>query len=995
MPSIRISIIILCLIFCRIINCTAQDFSYKMFTIKDGLPGSVVSSVFQDSRGYLWISTEGGLSRYDGTTFKNYSISNGLPSYTASYGLEDSIGHIWFTYKEGVCDFDGTHFITYPIENPPENIWITQLLFTNSHKIWFVTGKGMFELQNGIWKRLDLIRMQPHTFLNQVVELNDHSLLINCLDSLVIRSANGKCRTIAYTDNENPLFQSICLIGGNYYVNTRNHLYLFRDNQLELILDDVLANKFVRTVFMDREHRLWIGTQKNGVYVFSGDSHIQINPSNLDSSNGHIYSIDNFCQDYEGNIWAATTSGLMKLSPSWVEFYDLRNNQKGVRSSFKDQNGTLYFGQANRGYMIWNDNKFISSNTLLDKSSARMVGNWIQGFACDEQKRLWLTDNNFNLLRITGSHVENMNNKLGLSINTNSIIFNPLDSNIYVGSTHGFIEIKNDSVHEKTLYGEAEDRIYTFASDPTGNIWIGTGKGKIFEKSGNNIFLRNRGLRLGGIAITKIKCPDSNELWISTEGSGIYKFHRNRSGSFVQDFHITSSDGLPNDIVHDFTFGKGGKVWIITLSGLASVQFYTVDGKENFSITKYGEEDGFRSTSFIYSSLLTDTNENVWLSTENYLARILTSQVINDTIPPIIHIENVKLFNTNTEWGKYASAFTPFFYLPKNPVLPYNQNDITIEYKAISFNDPDNITYSYKLEGIDEEWNSSGNNTHITFGNLSPGNYVFKVRAKKPLSAWSSPEAQFSFIINPPWWGTIWFKALVAILLIYISYLIYKIRLKQILAKAKIEKQISEKMLHERLRISRELHDDIGSALGSISIYSEVAKNRTEKNENAEEVLSKIGITSRQLIDKMSDIVWSLDSANENFEQLQNRMKTFLAMILTPLNLIYDFFVGEEIKKIQLSDEERKNIFLIFKEAIYNIVKYAECNKVDIILNMEDEVFKMLIRDDGKGFDVNSNDAYNGNGIRNMYARAKDINAIFILHSKKSEGTTIELSLAV
>lgn len=958
-----------------------------MFTIKDGLPGSMVSSVMQDTRGYLWIGTEGGLSRYDGSTFKNYSFGNGLPSYITYYDFEDSTGHIWFHYKEGVCDFDGTHFITYPIESPPKNIWITQLLFTESHKIWFVTGKGMFELQNGIWKRHDLIYMSPHTFLNQVVELNDHSLLFNCLDSLMIRFVNGKCRTIAHSVSKDQPFQFISSIEGNSYVSTRSHLYLFRDNRLELIHDDVLANKWVRTVFMDREHRLWVGTLLHGIYVFSGNSHIQINPSKE-----HIYSIENFCQDYEGNIWVATSSGLMKLSSSWVEFY----HQKGVRSSFKDQNGTLYFGQTKGGFMFRKNNKFISSHTVLDKSSVRMVDNWIQGFACDEQKRLWLTDNNHNLLRITGGHAENMNNKLGLSLNTwSKVFFNPFDSTVYAGSTHGLIEIKNDLIHEKTLYSEGEDRIYTFASDPAGNIWMGSGKGKIFEKRGNNIFLLNRELRIDSIAISKIKCPGSNELWISTVGSGIYKFHRNRSGSFVQDFHISSSDGLPNDYVLDFTFGKGGKVWIITLAGLASVQFYTAGGKENFAVTKYGEEEGFHNKSFLYSSLVTDNNGNVWLGTDDYIAQIHSDQVLNDTIPPIIQIENVKLFNSNTEWGKYASGFIPFFHLPKNPMLPHHQNDIAIEYKSISFNDPGNITYSYKLEGIDEEWNSNGNNTHITFGNLSPGNYVFKVRAKKPLSAWSSPEAQFSFTINSPWWGTIWFKALVAILLIYISYLIYKIRLKQILAKAKIEKQISEKMLHERLRISRELHDDIGSALGSISIYSEVAKNRTEKNENAEEALSKIGITSRQLIDKMSDIVWSLDSANENFEQLQNRMRAFLAMILTPLNLIYDFFVAEEIKKIQLSDEERKNIFLIFKEAIYNIVKYAESNKVDIILNMEDEVFKMLIRDDGKGFDINSNDAYNGNGIRNMYARAKDINAIFILHSKKSEGTTIELSLAV
>ena len=134
----------------------------------------------------------------------------------------------------------------------------------------------------------------------------------------------------------------------------------------------------------------------------------------------------------------------------------------------------------------------------------------------------------------------------------------------------------------------------------------------------------------------------------------------------------------------------------------------------------------------------------------------------------------------------------------------------------------------------------------------------------------------------------------------------------------KIESQ--QALLNERLRISRELHDDIGSTLGSISIYSEVAKKRTEKNENTNEVLSKIGLASRELIDKMSDIVWSLNPNNESFEQLQNRMMAFAAMMLAPRNIQYDFIADEELKKIQFTGEQRKNIFLIFKEALHNIV---------------------------------------------------------------------------
>ncbi|MEO6637813.1 MAG: histidine kinase [Ginsengibacter sp.] len=202
-------------------------------------------------------------------------------------------------------------------------------------------------------------------------------------------------------------------------------------------------------------------------------------------------------------------------------------------------------------------------------------------------------------------------------------------------------------------------------------------------------------------------------------------------------------------------------------------------------------------------------------------------------------------------------------------------------------------------------------------------------------------------------------------------------------------------MLSERLRISRELHDDMGSTLGSISIYSEVAKNRAEKNENSTEALSKIGIASRELIDKMSDIVWSLNPNNESFQQLQNRMQTFAAMILTPRGIHFHLDVEEETNKLKLTTEERKNIYLIYKEAIHNIVKYSECSRVVIRLNKEDGTFAMTVSDDGKGFRLNDTPVYNGNGIKNMQARAADINASLDIHPILGEGTMIALKLKI
>ena len=202
----------------------------------------------------------------------------------------------------------------------------------------------------------------------------------------------------------------------------------------------------------------------------------------------------------------------------------------------------------------------------------------------------------------------------------------------------------------------------------------------------------------------------------------------------------------------------------------------------------------------------------------------------------------------------------------------------------------------------------------------------------------------------------------------------------------------------ERLRISRELHDDIGSTLGSIAVYSDVAKNRSQKNEDPGEALSKIGVASRELIEKMSDIVWSLNPDNESFEQLQNRMEAFAAMILTARNIAFEFKTVGELKTVALTNEQRRNIFMIYKEAMHNILKYADCRNVVIAISRLGNILSIAVEDDGIGFDTialeqGRGHAYNGNGLKNMKARAGEMNAVFAVASEIGKGTSVEVKI--
>ncbi len=229
------------------------------------------------------------------------------------------------------------------------------------------------------------------------------------------------------------------------------------------------------------------------------------------------------------------------------------------------------------------------------------------------------------------------------------------------------------------------------------------------------------------------------------------------------------------------------------------------------------------------------------------------------------------------------------------------------------------------------------------------------------------------------------------------------------------ELENEQALLNERLRISRELHDDMGSTLSSISVYSDVAKSRANKNANTEEVLSKISFASRELIDKMSDIVWSLNPGTESIGQMKNRMMAFAAIMFSPNNIMFNFEVDESLNDVSLSPEKRKNIYLIFKEAVHNIIKYAQCKNVSIKIIKKNDSFVLTIKDDGVGFENHSNGnslvLYNGNGtghnngngtghkrlggdgIQNMKVRARDIQANLKIITAPNQGTVIELEV--
>ena len=396
----------------------------------------------------------------------------------------------------------------------------------------------------------------------------------------------------------------------------------------------------------------------------------------------------------------------------------------------------------------------------------------------------------------------------------------------------------------------------------------------------------------------------------------------------------------------------------------------TVSGKQKELI--FNEDFKWQISQFNSRPLVNDRGEMILMSSVNRGFLVFNIDSVPDpATPKAVYLSFIKLDNRNLILDSVIKR--------KGLTLKYNKyNSIQIGFSSYSFFDPRKITYDYTLyKGGDTVWNTIEGKPELTLSELSSGEYQLLVRAGNGFGDYSKQVTAFSIVVIPPFWQTWWFRILIMTVIGFVFYGIYRYRLQQLNRLQKI-----------RNNIASDLHDDIGSTLNSISIYSEVAKQQAGKEIPA---LDLIGINSRKIIESMSDIVWTINPENDSFEKIIVRMRSFAYQLLKAKKVEYTFEADEKLNSIALPMQVRKNFYLVFKEAITNLIKYSGATRVSILLTEENKAIVLQIRDNGRGIPINAETQ--GNGLMNMKRRAEEINANLNIRSADGEGTGIELLL--
>lgn len=933
----------------------AQLYPFRAYSIEDGLSESVVNEVIQDSDGFLWLATSYGLNRFDGITIENYFEDKGLNSSKIHSLFEDSKKRIWIGTEFGVNYFLDDSIYVAPELAPLENQRVISILEDSDGDIWFGTdGDGAWVLyKDGSLVQYSTSQGFRSNRIRKIIESKDGAIWFATREGLT-RLQNGNIRTFTTKEGlpENRIRDIVFDQNNELWIATREGLVHYSKNKF-IVYDGAqgLKNVRIQTLSFDADNRLWLGTEE-GVSVFEKGRF-----RNFTTENGLSNDIiQSSTLDREGNLWFGTFGGGVNLFlGDYFENHTTLNGLSNdvVTSIIEGNDDDMWLATYGGGMSRLKDGEFsvlsLDQGLLDDKvfslnkdSRGRIWIGMRNGLAYLENGKLNVFDENEFPYRKVRQVYEDSFGILWISTYDEGMIK-------YDGKE--FIQITtDDGLADNTVLGTVEGK--------DGSMWMATygGVSRYYEGEVENFSIREGLPHNAVMTITKDK---DDQIWVSTFG-GIAWF----DGLKFQS--ITTEDGLPSRVCYFLKQSRDGLFWIGTNTGVvkfnAEKYFSEVPNDREQAFELITKEQGLISDEMNLGAVYEDSNDHLWFGSVVGVSHFFPDRYKGNPLPPNVKIDQV------VASGKKNKKSTHFD-------LEFDQNYVEINYSGINFTAPNQVVYEYKMEGVDPVWQRTKGRI-VRYPSLPSGAYTFLVHARNTNGSWSDEKTEITFSVEAPFWMQWWFIVFVVIALAGIIWLFYNYY--------KARKLIDIERI--RVRIASDLHDDVGASLTEVALQSDFLQ-ASKLDPEFKQSLEQIGRQCRKIVSSLDDIVWSIDARNDTLGDLTDRMQDYILNVLEPKNFLvkYDF---EDLKMgNKLAVPIKENLYLIFKEAVNNISKYSNGDKVDITMKTINGKFEFQIYDNGT---TGKGNKKTGHGLRNIEMRAKRIGASIYVATKK--GFTITLT---
>ncbi len=970
-----------------------------------GFSQSVCNDLYKDSRGFIWITTQSGLFRFDGVNFLDVTAGQDkLKGHRLLGILEDKKGNLWLgkrdeelvKYDRNENSFQIINLEKQLVQLNLASLYIGIMYIDEYDRIWFLLNGehlGVYDTNTG---KLKMVYMLPHPS----AKLHIYFEPVNIFNSVIYskdRERNRMLRgsidtglTLKWIDHKAATFDldrfSVQPDGENIWSVMEDKLvhYDWKTGKLETFLFDgeTLGDpETLPSIVMDNHEQLWIQTargvcsfdikQKRFVYNFIHDP---ADPFSISTG-----ALPVLC-DSDNVLWVYSWGrGIDYCNLGSFKFTHVMTAEKAaknglgnfIRAMVCDDLGNVYASIENTGVVM------LDSNGNYIKTVLKQGDVAFEYLLKDRHGNIWMGNKSLycydpvsatvsaredkNISVRYASMLERKNGDLLLGTYYNVQLFNKTQKKIKIlngirsGSAFGMLyELENNDLltfqqdHGITLYSmDGDDYKLDKVIDP-----------KLYVKS-----------------ILKIS-PDT--LWMATT-TGIFAY-------IISQKKITTlgnlNDKLPNRYVYSILKGPNGYYWTSTNSGLFRWKPGTGEYKS------FGKEFGVQDLEFNTHAYCKLLNGNLMFGGVNGINLVTTDIPDRFSIPAA----KLQLISINADEKKNVSWLGNGMY--EEFIIPPGNSTVEIEYNAIDFFNPQKIRVQYRLKNYNDEWVTGNNSGTARFVNIKPGSYQFEIMVSDADGNWTGQAQNLQIHFKPYWWQTAWFKAVLilclALLIMYAIRLFVKSSLRE-------QQRVLERAFtiqKERERIIADLHDDIGATLSSMNIYGDLAGNVWDtKPQESRKMIEKISTASKDLASRMGDIIWSMKPADEERYTLEPRLRNYCNELLAPKNIVCDFDIDEKLALSIINPAVRKNILLIIKEAVNNISKYSEASKATVMFRRQKELVILNISDNGKGYD--SKRINDGNGLQNMLRRCKALDGTCVFNTAPGKGTEIICSFSI
>jgi ligand-binding sensor domain-containing protein/signal transduction histidine kinase len=790
-----------------------------------------------------------------------------------------------------------------------------------------------------------------------------------------------------------------------------------------------LSDNDVSVVFADRYQTLWVGTFGGGLNQFDPvtEHFTHFRRDRFNPNSFRANDVLSIYEDKSGIVWIGSQLGVgaSKYDRRQEKFVHYKNDPSNPHSLSDDVVWSI-LAMPGRDDVVWIGTYHGGLNRFDRKTPAGAAGrftafrhdpsdprslsqNHIRAICEDEAGALWVGTFSEGLNKFVPELAEKSKrgvarftrykydpaNPYSLSHNHVRALHKDKSGTLWVGTIGGglnrfekssgrFIRYQHHPANPSSL---SDDRVYAIYEDRAETLWIGTFGGGL-----NKVFIPNPGgaaENFDGLYFVSYKndaadsaslsdnrimaiCEDRDgALWIGTFGGGLNRFDR-ATGKFKR---FGMHNGLPSDVIYGIMEDASGNLWISSNYGLSRFNPRTLACKT------YDERDGLQSKEFSGGAFAQSRDGAMFFGGINGLNSFFPDSVKENLFVPPIMITSFKKFDqvAGREMEKIELAHTDNFF--------------SFEFSALDYADPSKNQYAYFLEGFDRSWIFSGTRHTVSYTNLDPGRYTFRVKGANNDGIWNEAGAAVRITIHPPFWQTWWFRALALGLLAAAIFMLHEYRVRQKIRQM-LEIERVRKTENENLRkqVADDFHDEFGQKLTNIALFAEII--RRNLNGAAPQTaghLNKINDAATSLSDGMRDFIWTLDRNKDSFYNVATRLKDCGELLFAKTKIGFEMTdLSPDWENIALSMDWKRHLIQIFKEGMKNAAKHAACSNVALDMACTAQRVTIRLADDGKGFE--NNDAEYGAGLRYIKKRAGKIGGDLKIISQPGRGTMIQFT---